>query len=233
MKHDDKKHFDISKPRRQGPDPTSKPVIVGHHPMMPDPMIREEREKAAKPINVISEGNEPESLDVTQNAKPATQPDLSDISAPHEISPALTPSAPTDSLGPDQSSGAEPVPQPETSLPTTTPESAPGAVFSPAEASHAESSTPEPKMPEAPATPTITRPLESITKDPIPPTPPEPPAGQELHIPAGQGHAAVHHKPRIWVWGVAIIIILIWVYAAMDALTDTKLPVEFFKNLAP
>jgi hypothetical protein len=33
------KVFDVSRPSRTGPDPTSRPVIVGHHPMMTDPMV--------------------------------------------------------------------------------------------------------------------------------------------------------------------------------------------------
>ncbi len=31
--------FDVSRPNRVGPDPTSRPIIVGHQPMMPDPMV--------------------------------------------------------------------------------------------------------------------------------------------------------------------------------------------------
>ncbi len=208
MKHEDKKHFDISKPRQHGPDPTSKPIIVGHHPMMPDPMIREEREKAAKPINVTS-ADEPEPVDVTPAEKPAAEPDqpepkpdkipdLADISAPHEASPALTPSP-------------ELKPEPETLQPTAVAESTPGAVFSPA----------EPVAAIHPPSPPVT---------PTQPTQPEPPAGEQLHIPAG--HAVVHHKPRIWVWTVVVLIVLVWAYAAVDALTDTKLPIEFFKNLS-
>jgi hypothetical protein len=34
------KVFDVSRPSSTAPDPTSKPVIVGHHPMMADPMVR-------------------------------------------------------------------------------------------------------------------------------------------------------------------------------------------------
>ncbi|MBI2285343.1 hypothetical protein HYU82_00775 [Candidatus Saccharibacteria bacterium] len=209
MKHEPKKHFDISKPHQHGPDPTSKPIIVGHHPMMPDPMIREERKKAAKPINVTS-ADEPESVDVTPVEKPMAEPDkpepkpdkipdLADISAPHEASPALTPSP-------------ELKPEPEALQPAAVPESAPGAVFSPAEPIAA-----------------IHPPLPPVT--PTQPTQPEPPAGEELHIPAG--HATVHHKPRIWVWAVVVLVVLVWAYAAVDALTDTKLPLEFFKKSEP
>ncbi|OGL37655.1 hypothetical protein A3E49_03045 [Candidatus Saccharibacteria bacterium RIFCSPHIGHO2_12_FULL_49_19] len=37
----DERVFDISKPHHSKPHGTAKPVIVGHHPQMPDPMLRE------------------------------------------------------------------------------------------------------------------------------------------------------------------------------------------------
>jgi hypothetical protein len=44
--HDkDDKVFDVSKPHKITPDATSKPVIVGHHPEIPDPMVREHAPK--------------------------------------------------------------------------------------------------------------------------------------------------------------------------------------------
>jgi hypothetical protein len=52
MPEDDKKFFDVSKPHQVGPHPTSKPVIVGHHPGMPDPMIHESAEKSYDNFNV-------------------------------------------------------------------------------------------------------------------------------------------------------------------------------------
>ena len=210
MKHEDKKHFDVSKPRRHGPDPTSKPIIVGHHPMMPDPMIKEERKKAAKPIKVISEGDEPEP------AKPVNLPGLADKSAPHETSPALAPSA-------------QPIPQPKPPAPDSTTIHSPGAVFPPSELPPESSARPpEQELPESPAAPVTPQPSSPETKPAE--QPPELPAGQELHIPAG--HTDVNHKPRIWVWVIAALIILVWIYAAVDALTDTKLPFEFFQNLS-
>jgi hypothetical protein len=242
MKHEPKKHFDISKPRRQGPDPTSKPVIVGHHPMMPDPMIREEREKAAKPIKVTSDGEPlqplsaepphepaptesqitPQSIKADEPAKPANLPDLSDISAPQETTPALTPST-------------KPSPQPEElTAPTTMPEHAPGSIFPPAE-KITDTSSNEPKLPETPPSNASSVP-QHVAKESIPPTqseppvPTEPPAGQELHIPAGK--AVVHHKPRVWVWVLMVLVALAWAYAAVDVLSGIKLPYEFFKNVS-
>lgn len=249
MKHEDKKHFDVSKPRRKSPDPTSKPIIVGHHPMMPDPMILEEREKAPKPITVISDGDEPESLTVTNSNKKDESLEIGT-----EDSPVVVPADPAPEAKPEQSD-EQPMPPPE-----VPPESAPGAIFHPPEktdkldAPLAEPTSEETKEempesllaePEAPVAaagtvavaegikeePVAETPIDKLAgKEPAPPVPAEPPAGQELHIPAGTGHAQVRHKPRIWVWITIGIIILIWIYAAVDALTNTKLPLEFFEN---
>lgn len=52
MPEEDKKFFDVSKPHHVGPNPTSKPVIVGHHPTMPDPMIREDEAQSDGPLNI-------------------------------------------------------------------------------------------------------------------------------------------------------------------------------------
>lgn len=38
-KHSHRGAFDINQPGRVQPQPTSRPVIVGHHPAMPDPML--------------------------------------------------------------------------------------------------------------------------------------------------------------------------------------------------
>lgn len=61
MQDSEKKFFDVNR-QRLGPQPTSKPIIVGHQPTMPDPMVRE-----------VPSG-------------------LTDLSTPQETNPALTPS---------------------------------------------------------------------------------------------------------------------------------------------
>lgn len=223
MKHEPKKHFDVSKPRRHTPDPTSKPVIVGHHPTMPDPMIREEAAKAPKPISVVSkDADEPEPLTISQPDKPTIEPpkapDLSDLSAPKDFSPPTI-------------AATEPHPGPEPPVHSPISHTAPGAVFTPsaAPAPHDGSSTTVPAMPQPlPTPPAPVQPLTAATAPAPPPTLAEPPAGEELHIPAG--HSVVHHKPRIWVWVIMAAIIVVWFYGAVDALTDVKLPFEFFKN---
>jgi hypothetical protein len=214
MKHEDKKYFDVSKPRRHAPNPTSKPIIVGHHPMMPDPMIREKRQKSSKSIHIFSE---PKESTTTDNYQPKTNklPDLADISAPYETSPSLTPSAS----------------QPSDSVPTSadSSESAPATVVSPPESSlQSDKTRPTSSQmtPQTPLTQSPDKPLSSFSKEQFLPELSEPPAGQELHIPAG--HVTSYHKPRIWVWVIVVLVILAWIYAAIDALTTTKLPIELF-----
>ncbi|MBI2588894.1 hypothetical protein HYW35_01645 [Candidatus Saccharibacteria bacterium] len=46
--------FDVSKPNKVGASPNSRPVIIGHHPTMPDPMFRKFRSAAAKSEHVES-----------------------------------------------------------------------------------------------------------------------------------------------------------------------------------
>lgn len=49
-KDDDKSQvFDVSRPANVEPSPTSRPIIVGHQPIMNDPMVRE---NAPQPVNV-------------------------------------------------------------------------------------------------------------------------------------------------------------------------------------
>jgi hypothetical protein len=212
-------------------------------------MILEEREKAPKPITVVSDGDEPESLTVTNSNKKDESLEIGT-----EDSPVVVPAEPAAEAKPEQSD-EQPMPPPE-----VPPESAPGAIFHPPEKTDepgsplAEPTSEEtkPEMPEGhsadPEAPAAAMgaavvaegvqeqaseetPKDSNAgKEPAQPVPAEPPAGQELHIPAGTGHAQVRHKPRIWVWIAIGIIVLIWIYAAVDALTNTKLPLEFFEN---
>src|SRR5581483_5766086 len=86
MQEDGKKFFDVSKPH---PHPTSKPVIVGHHPMMPDPMLREGTHEAHAAAGLAVEDSVPD-----EKPHPHT-PNLGDNSASYEDSPAWNPSPKT------------------------------------------------------------------------------------------------------------------------------------------
>jgi hypothetical protein len=178
--------------------------------MMPDPMIREERGKAPRPITVFSDGEELPRPAVAEAEKPAEEPPKPETPPKKPDAPALTPAI-TPSLPEDH--------PPKPSML----EHKPGAVFSPA-------NSPTVGNPEALRNAAAVNQTRQVAKAPTPPVQPEPPTGQELRIPAG--HGIVHHKPRTWVWVVAAIIILVWTYAAVDALTDVKLPYELFTEPA-
>lgn len=51
---DENRVFDVTKPKYVSPSPTSKPVIVGHHPMISDPMVKnsEDIDSGAKGYNI-------------------------------------------------------------------------------------------------------------------------------------------------------------------------------------
>lgn len=52
---DNPRVFDISKPNRFGPDPTGRPIIPGHHPMMPDPLIKRGEPPRVTSVPVMSD----------------------------------------------------------------------------------------------------------------------------------------------------------------------------------
>lgn len=56
--------FDVTKPKHVSPTPTSKPVIVGHHPMISDPMVKD-----SEPEDSIQKGYniEPTKIEVNED----------------------------------------------------------------------------------------------------------------------------------------------------------------------
>lgn len=229
MKHEPKKHFDISKPHHYTPDPTSKPVIVGHHPTMPDPMIREERDKAARPINVISDRESPEPIKTDQPqelADEVSKTDLPNLSENRRPIETVSDVPPRSSDG-HKTASVEPLTHSRLESKVVPLGPTPGAIFHPPAA-------PITSSVDAATMPPVSYPLDQPVQpakeaDPPVPAPSEPLAGQELHIPAGK--AVIHHKPRVWVWVVMALIALAWAYAAIDVLSGIKLPYEFFKSV--
>src|SRR5688572_11245924 len=55
-KLDTKRVMDVSKPGKSAPDSSSRPIIVGHKPMIADPMVNPEKDE--------SENTEPETVKV-------------------------------------------------------------------------------------------------------------------------------------------------------------------------
>lgn len=90
MAADNKQVFDVAKPGKSAPSPTSRPVIVNHGPMMKDPMVSESETKnkeGAKQLapssqnkviaplgdNAEKSKNEPGTTDAPEKEKPQTE----------------------------------------------------------------------------------------------------------------------------------------------------------------
>jgi hypothetical protein len=82
--------FDIARPGRGQPPATSKPVIVGHHPVTNDPMVREPEKTAPSKIAVYQEEPEPKKDELTP---PSTTPAAPDPVMEHHDIPVYTPPA--------------------------------------------------------------------------------------------------------------------------------------------
>lgn len=224
MGDDDNKFFDVSRSQQTGPHPTSKPIIVGHHPMMPDPMLREE-DSSSTPMNIPVRRDKP-TPEVPEPVEPDKLPSLHDISAPHETGPALTPSDST-AVSPELTDTVSQDPNASAIFMTESPPAAEDIISPQTSVRPAIQMPPTGPQPPPPtfqvpalsglATPTGGRSPESTSAS----------GGEELHLPAG--HAAYHHKPRVWVWVLVALVILASIYAAVDAKTDW-LPFHIFNH---
>jgi len=235
------KVFDISKPR---PSNTSRPVIVGHQPTMPDPMVKRPTAPRPQPKTpaAISPGSDVDGLSYQAKTIAVTDEMKQEIAAAH---------APLSNMA--LSSMAE---QPEM-VPTTTPATAGTVPPPPAPA--------EPQPPMVPATPPPTEPA-APTSPGLPPTPPPPPSEQNVQPnappsqvvnpqaapsgpvqPVNEPHfqsLPVSHEPvtgprmlrRVIVWGlVALLLIALAVYLLIDAgviSSNINLPVHIFNKEA-
>lgn len=94
----DERVFDISKPHHHKPDPTGKPVIVGHHPQMPDPMVRDH--VPDKPQSTELAGS---SALVGEPASTSGLPPVPPVSGPDSFmeQPQITPPPPSEPKIPD------------------------------------------------------------------------------------------------------------------------------------
>lgn len=94
--------FDINPPRKVGADPTSRPVIVGHRPTMPDPMMRL---RPAQPTTLRPVSQPP----ATQTPEPTITPSAPPAAT---IEPAPPPPAPEPATAGSMAHPPEPPAQP-------------------------------------------------------------------------------------------------------------------------
>jgi hypothetical protein len=100
--------FDVSKPQRQSPSATSRPLIVGHRPMMSDPMVREgmlshlHGPPKVTSVPVITDEEAPAlaPTDVPGSTPPAEPGPVPDFSAIDNPKPTFPTEGPANTLGP-------------------------------------------------------------------------------------------------------------------------------------
>lgn len=129
---DNPKVFDVSKPHKITPSSSSRPIIVGHHPIMADPMVLEERYRHPKPLS--PQPDEKSAAQTPAPAAPESIPQRTSISPPSENQTSGEPSverayttygAPQQS--PEQPAEQSPVEHQQTSPAPTFESETPGA----------------------------------------------------------------------------------------------------------
>ncbi len=127
--------FDVARPGRSQPQATSKPVIVGHHPVINDPMVNEEPKPS--PVRIAIEGSDP--LENSSDSPSQPVPENKAPGMAHHDIPVYDPPA-----------SVKPPPSAESSAP---------AVYD----NPSENTTPpsEPARPATPAEPFQATPLEA------------------------------------------------------------------------
>jgi len=238
---DENRVFDVTKPKHVSPPPTSKPVIVGHQPMVSDPMVKDKNE----PEQLLH--HTPTKINVTAEP-PADEP----VKAPEELRTGHE----DDPKEPDTASemieqASEPDQAPEETAngpakfdpPVATTE--PSAVFTEPSEPQFEETSVAAEPPAAPAdTPAADQP-DGIASEPVPEdSQPEiqPHAGlaPEDDLPHHPNHieglhfAEAKHGGGIWKWLAAgILVLLIAIYLLIDSgliSTGVNLPFHFFKQ---
>lgn len=203
---DESRVFDVSKPSKFSPSATSKPVIVGHHPIMNDPMVKGEH-------NFGSEG-----------ADPPTKIPITDASMTVEEAMAARPSEP---------SGTKPVIIPPEQ---TEDQGSPAVFSDPADELAPPPDIPEPvHQPESIANGPFTEPEppKPAEEEPASELPKPAPRHHEPHIEGLHFTAPKRQSSPLKKIVAVVLVLLIASYLAVDsgALgSGIKLPFHIFKQ---
>jgi hypothetical protein len=213
MPHDDNdsKVFDISRPYKTTPSASSRPVIVGHHPVMPDPMVLEERYRHPEPLKDhttrVERPQAPESK-IPNNTFPQTSPD-----APNDVSAPVAPvSSTTNGAYTTYGTPTQPAEETPPVLPQT-PQTPPAPIFDAVSSSSQMSASTTPSLAQNnPSMPDIVPQAVSstVTEQPLPEDP--------LHVPAGAA-SREHGRNQILLAVVLLIVIIIMAFLAFHFLT--------------
>jgi hypothetical protein len=222
--------FDVARPGRTAPEPTAKPVIVGHHPMQSDPMVKEERDPMdfgteAQPTKIsVMDDN---AADKHENSGPdlAVLPELTSKPGPELQSWSMPDPKPKPESEPTPRADSEPTPEPEPPVDTPPMDDPSAPSFeTPAEA-------PRPTEEHA------TEPAPNGDTQPTPPAADDAPVPEEPAPPMAQVEA-LHFEPRHrggrlkWLI-LGLLVLLVAAYLAIDAgiiASGVKLPFHIFKQ---
>lgn len=217
------KFFDVARPSQVGANATSRPIIVGHRPMMPDPMMRREAPKQNDPtlpqikthkakIIEISDDIKNEITQATTEAEPPKPVEVHEPDQPVEVPPD-NPASPVESAGIGEVP-AEHLPLPVTESPAV-PHAADGQ---PAP----EPNSDDPQRPPQPAAETLV---------------PTPDLSHIPHVPVSHSYPSGNGKLKnIMVWSAVVLVLFgFGIYLAIDAGlvgSSVHLPVHIFSRQA-
>ncbi|MGA3150413.1 MAG: hypothetical protein ABSD10_02235 [Candidatus Saccharimonadales bacterium] len=215
---DEDRVFDVSKPHKTSPSATSKPIIVGHHPIMNDPMVTKDRldepahlKQSPEPTHVlisVEDNNEPSAMPLLQHSD-----DVAQLKTPLLEDSKGSPSLPAESA--EESQPAE--------MPV---HGEPAAIYSQNETVQPDSAEPQPVHEEAdlaaPGTPMADE--------------PQPDSGapfSDLPLSSHHGSQTSKGRRKKWLWILIILIVLAGVYALLDAKTSVSLPFYLLRKTTP
>ncbi|HXY17874.1 MAG TPA: hypothetical protein VEH48_00440 [Candidatus Nitrosopolaris sp.] len=228
---DEDRVFDVSKPHKITPSPTSKPVIVGHHPQAADPMVNQRPSEPRHGTDGASSIRVPISVSESEptglgGEKPGVP--LMEHHAPESKEPFVVPAVePVPEPKPAESVPAEPALETKTA---GSPPPEPAAVYPGAEKDQSAAAE------VAPTATHVTAPV------PVVPAPDAGPSLDDLPLPSHHGphngHSHAAHTPAQTkhgrdngklLWVIAILVLLAGVYAILDA-TTSSMPFHIFKK---
>ena len=213
------KFFDVARPSQVGANATSRPIIVGHRPMMPDPMMRREapqkqndqsapqiKTHKAKIIEISADVKNEITQASTESAKTTEGP------APEHPKPPAEQPAPTVQPSGIGEVSAEHLPLPVAETPA---EQQPAA-----ETETAKSSADDPQHPPQPAAETLV---------------PTPDLSHIPHVPVSHSYPSSSGKLKnLLVWSVVVLVLFgFGTYLAIDAGlvgSGVHLPVHIFSR---
>jgi len=213
------KFFDVARPSQVGANATSRPIIVGHRPMMPDPMMRPEPSKQDNQATPQIKTHKAKIIEISDDIKDEIAQTSSEPPQPVEVPAPEQPVPPIEQPSPTTPpSGIGEVPAEHLPLPVA---EVPAEQSGP-EAEPAKPAADDPQHPPQPAAETLV-PTPDLTHIP--------------HIPISHSHpSGSGNLKSILVWSVVVLVLVgFGTYLAIDAGlvgSGVHLPVHIFSRSA-